>query len=74
MSGFLSLSLLAALGGSSLGPINPGSLGTACPDGTVLLGGGSCPTAGAPGPAPLAGAAAGFHWSRQLRRRIRGQA
>jgi len=26
---------------------------------------------GAPGPAPLLGVAAGFHWSRQLRRRIK---
>jgi len=29
-------------------------------------------TPGAPGPAPLLGVAAGFHWSRQLRRRIKG--
>jgi len=29
---------------------------------------------GAPGPAPLLGVAAGFHWSRQLRRRIKGAA
>ena len=71
MISLLPLTLVATLGGSSLGPIRPGSLGTLCADGTALLGGGTCPTAGAPGPAPLAGAVAGFHASRQIRRRIR---
>ena len=31
-------------------------------------------TPGAPGPAPLLGFGVGLHWSRQLRRRIRGVA
>lgn len=45
----------------------------------TLMGGGQygglksfAPTASVPGPLPLAGAAAMFHWSRRLRRRCRG--
>lgn len=67
--------ILASLIGGSPVALPPGGLSTnlgpwvVCLDGTASHGG--CPTAGAPGPAPILGAVAGFHWSRQLRRRIR---
>ena len=71
--------LLAAAPASafSLTPSLPGPLAPSggispwvvCPDGTAVEG--TCPTAGAPGPAAWAGCAAALAASRRLRRRIR---
>jgi hypothetical protein len=57
---------------SSLGPFNTlPNTAIVCID--PVVGVGTCRpinVPGAPGPAPLLGVAAGFHWSRQLRKRI----
>lgn len=52
-----------------LAPSGSGSSWVVCPDGTATHG--TCPTAGAPGPAAWAGCAAALAYSRRLRRRIR---
>lgn len=58
---------------SSLGPFSPPpGPAIVCID--PVVGVGTCrpiKVPGAPGPAPLLGVAAGLHWSRRLRRRIK---
>jgi len=62
---------------SSLGPFNT-QPGTAIICTEYVVGPEVCAPVGgvpgAPGPAPLLGLGAGLHWSRQLRRRIKGAA
>jgi len=70
----LALPLALLFDPSSLGPFNtlPNNTAIVCID--PVVGVGTCRpinVPGAPSPAPLLGAAAGFHWSRQLRRRIK---
>jgi len=67
----LPLALLLGLPGGTP-PITSGGL-ILCID--PVVGPGTCSpinAPGAPGPAPLLGLGVGLHWSRQLRRRIRG--
>jgi len=70
----LALPLALLFDPSSLGPFNTlPNTAIVCID--PVVGPRTCRPSnvpGAPGPAPLLGAAAGFHWSRQLRRRIKG--
>jgi hypothetical protein len=69
----LSLPLALLFDPSSLGPFTT-LPGTAIVCTEYVVGPEICrpiSAPGAPGPAPLLGVAAGFHWSRQLRRRIK---
>ena len=53
-------------------PLSPApNVGIVCPDGTALLGGGTCPTPSAPGPLAIAGVVVTFAKARQIRNRIK---